>query len=82
MTITKCVADDTNDFSGFTNAFAGGIVGVVRESAVTVKYCGSAVKFNSGSRPAGQGGGILGSIFGGLKALANTKMINALDYKF
>lgn len=61
ITITKCVADETNDFSGLTNSFAGGIVGGARESTVTITYCGSAVKFNSISSPAGKGGGIIGN---------------------
>lgn len=58
VTISKCVADDTNDFSGLTNALAGGIVGPIRESNVTLEYCGSAVKFNSSSNPASAGGGL------------------------
>lgn len=81
VTITKCVADDTNDFSGLTNAFAGGIVGVVRESAVTVKYCGSAVKFNSNSKPAGQGGGILGKNSGcGMTGLSITNSYSVASF--
>ena len=57
--ISKCVADSTVDFSGLTNSLAGGIVGVVRESYVTIEYCGSSVKFNNEYSPAGKGGGIL-----------------------
>ena len=57
--ISKCVADSTVDFSGLTNSHAGGIVGPVRESGITVEYCGSSVKFNNEDSPAGKGGGIL-----------------------
>lgn len=57
--ISKCVVDNTVDFSGLTNCFAGGIVGPVRESYITIEYCGSSAKFNDNYSPAGSGGGIL-----------------------
>lgn len=56
--ITKCVVDETVDLSNLTGLI-GGIVGPVRESKVTVQYCGSAAKFNSYGNPAGNGGGII-----------------------
>lgn len=60
VTISRCVADNSVDFSGLTNAYAGGIVGPVRESKITIEYCGSAVKFTNEYSPAGgNGGGIL-----------------------
>ena len=46
------------DLSNLTGLI-GGIVGPVRESKVTVQYCGSAAKFNSYGNPAGNGGGII-----------------------
>ena len=54
-----------------------------QESAVCLvaEECGQILTAEKGEDE-GEGGGILGSIFGGLKALANTKMINAADYKF
>ena len=54
-----------------------------QESAVCLvaEECGQILTDEKGEDE-GEGGGLLGSIFGGLKALANTKMINAADYKF
>lgn len=81
VTVTKCVLDDTNDFSGLTNAFAGGIVGVVRESAATIKYCGSAVKFNSTTKPAGQGGGMVAKNSGwGMTGLSITNSYTVASF--
>ncbi len=71
VTITKCVVDNTVDFSGLTDSFAGGIVGPVRDSGITIEYCGSAVKFNDNYSPAGRGGGILSNA-----ASWNTKSIS------
>lgn len=59
VTVTKCVVDDTVDFSGLTNAYAGGIVGTVWASNITIEYCGSSVIFNDAGNPASRGGGIL-----------------------
>ena len=57
ISITKCVVDDTVDLSNLTGLI-GGIVGPLRFSNATVRYCGSAAKFNSYGNPAGKGGGI------------------------
>ena len=58
--ISKCVVDNTVDFSRISGSLLGGIIGPVRESKVTVSYCGSAAKFSDYGNPsAGKGGGII-----------------------
>ena len=54
-----------------------------QESAVCLvtEDCGQILTDEKGDDE-GEGGGLLGSIFGGIKAIANTKMINAANYKF
>ena len=54
-----------------------------QESAVCLvtEDCGQ-ILTDEKSDDEGEGGGLLGSIFGGIKAIANTKMINAANYKF
>ena len=62
VTVSKCVVDDTVDFTSFSYARAAGIVGCVRESYLTLENCGSAVPFASLSNPCGNiGGGLVGN---------------------
>ncbi|MBR7133743.1 MAG: InlB B-repeat-containing protein [Clostridia bacterium] len=59
VTVTKCVVDETVDFSAITNGYIGGLVGAVRSSNLVVSYCGSAVKLDNGTTPAGNKGGAM-----------------------
>ena len=82
VTVEKCVADQTVDFSGLTNAHAGGIVGCVGgPSHLTVRYCGSSVKFNTGGqRPAGKGGGIVGNSDWGAESIKITNSYSVSSF--
>ena len=63
ITVSKCVVDNTVNFSDLANCHVGGIIGCGHYAKITVEYCGSAAKFNDDGNPAGSGwgGGIVAS---------------------
>ena len=63
ITVSKCVVDNTVNFSDLANCHVGGIIGCGHYAKITVEYCGSAAKFNDYGNPAGSGwgGGIVAS---------------------
>ena len=46
ITVSKCVVDNTVNFSDLANCHVGGIIGCGHYAKITVEYCGSAAKFN------------------------------------
>ncbi|MBR7133745.1 MAG: hypothetical protein IKD04_09475 [Clostridia bacterium] len=60
VTISKCVVDDTVDFSSIGWGYIGGIVGGVLSSKATIEYCGVTMATNNEGSVAQRGGYIVG----------------------